>query len=118
MPRKLGFPSDAHARLYRAIRRFLDIDQLRDVARGGADAGWSGFTYTSDCVPFYQRHEQDIWELLNEAAEAQGVKPMELVAGFARSDMAESPEGLKNLLAWFALEEIARMVDDQLSQEG
>lgn len=115
MAKKLEFPSEAHERLYRAIRRHLDLGNLRDVVRGGADAGWPGFTYTSDCVRFYRKHKDDIWELLTEAAEQQGMKPMELVASFGRSDMAETPEGFENLLAWFALEEIARMVDDQLS---
>jgi hypothetical protein len=90
----------------------LTVEELRDVAAHGADAGWGGFTYTRDCVRFYEANEGAIWALLREAADDQGVHPLALVATFSRADMADSEAGLKNLLAWFALEEVARAVAD------
>ena len=63
--------SDTHEALYRAIKEHcsLEDDSLLEVAQHGADAGWGGFTYTSDCVEFYDANEAAIYELLNETAE-------------------------------------------------
>ena len=84
------------------------LQSMCEVAEYGADTGWPGFTYTSDCVAFYEKNEEAIYALLHEVAEAFGQEVAELIATFARSDMADTPDGHKNLLAWFALEEVGR----------
>ena len=97
---------EAITRLRQAIE--LSDAELADVAAHGADAGFSGFIYTSECAEFYDKHESDIYELLNDAADDMGCANVEeLVSTFTRSDMLSWPEGRKNLLAWFALEEVA-----------
>src|SRR5882724_5897294 len=97
-----------YERLYKAIKDHCDLEDssIRDAAAHGADAGFGGFTYTKDACEFYQANKDDIWELLRDAADQQGMKPMELVSHFGRSDMAEDPDQFENLLAWFALEEV------------
>jgi hypothetical protein len=86
-----------------------DYNPLEDVTNHGADAGFSGFIYTTETVEFYDKHEQAIYDLLNEESEDMGYSnPEEMVSQFARSDMLDSPDGRKNLLAWFALETVAR----------
>lgn len=82
---------------------------IEDVANYGADTGWGGFTYTTDCVEFYEAHEAAIWDMLQDDADNFGYdNPMALVATFGRADMADSKDGLANLLAWYALEAICR----------
>lgn len=95
--------------LARSIRRSLGKDQRHDVYTHGADSGWPGFSYTSDCVRFYNRHETAIWELLSDDAENMGESIPQFIAGFRRVDMAYSGDGFKNLLTWYALETICRM---------
>lgn len=101
--------------IVRRVKRHggLDNDTLKDAGRHGADAGWGGFTYTTDCVKFYDRNEELIWELLARTAEDMGESPLALVITFRRGDMADSLDGFKNLLAWFTLEEAGRYLSDR-----
>lgn len=87
---------------------------IEDVANNSADAGFSGFTYTSECVEFYNEHEDAIYELLLEDADSMGYSNIEeMVSNFGRSDMLDSPDGRKNLLAWYALETVCRRLVDE-----
>lgn len=88
---------------------------IEDVANHSADAGWGGFTYTTECVEFYERHKDALWEMLREDSEEFGYSnPMEFVVTFNRSDMLDDEDGLKNLLAWYALETVCRRLVDEL----
>lgn len=105
----------------------------------GADAGWSGFTWHSDTVPFSQTHKRAILrcagELAHEIGEGNAVA---LVQGFRclkdyRDDVADVLTGCSddedastvvwNALAWFALEEVGRSLagadlDDDDAEEA
>ena len=108
--------SDLYTRLLEKIKEHseMDLDQIKDAAQHGADVGWPGFTYTLDCVDFYNANKEDIWELARDMADSMGHKSVpELVGTFARVDMADNADGFANLLAWFALEEVGRWADDQ-----
>lgn len=66
----------------------LDAEQIEDLAGHGADAGWPGLSYTSDCVELFERFEEEIREALNDDTEAYGYEsPEAFVATFGRSDM-------------------------------
>ncbi len=111
-------------RLTRAILRRLNRDELADVARNSADAGWSGFTYYSDTVAFYKAHKGDILEMAKQMADELGEDMLAMVAGFGclRNDKLDATEigealfsgrgenatNVRNAMAWFALEEVAR----------
>ena len=43
----------------------LDTEQIEGLADHGADAGWPGLTYTSDCVELFERFQDEIREALN-----------------------------------------------------
>ena len=95
--------------LLEAIRQHTDLDddQIMEAATHGADCGWPGFSYNHEAAEFFDRHDQLIWEHLRESAEDLGERsPVSLIASFGRADMAETFQGLKVLLAWFALEEV------------
>jgi hypothetical protein len=89
----------------------LSKDELADLARHGADAGWQGLTYTRDTVELFDAYGDEIWDMAYEVAEQYGTKNvLEFIAGFQRADMASSLDGFKNLMVWFAAETIAQEV--------
>ena len=110
---------ETYRKLYRAIKEHseLEDDAIRDAGSHGADAGWGGFCYTTECVEFYDANESDIYELLNEDADSMGHKNVdEMISQFTRSDMLSWPEGRKNLLAWYALESVGRRLEENPSE--
>ena len=87
-------------------------DELSDIAGHGADAGWPGITYTTDCVRLFDRYGDEIWEMAAQDADDMGHKNVaEMIAGFNRSDMLGSLDQFKNLMVWYAVEAIARRHD-------
>lgn len=96
-------------KMIRAIRRQLATDQLADVATYGADAGYPGFSYYTDTVKFYNRHEEAIWQLLEQDADDFGFDSVPAyIASFNRASDAVDITQFKNLLTWYALEHVAR----------
>lgn len=119
-------------RLFKAIRRKFTKEELKDVAKGGADAGWHDFTYYSDTYKFYRTYHDEILAELNEMAEDIGEGVMELVKSFrdckdySIDEIGKAlfaPKSWKNAgdpdiviansCAWFALEQVARFVEDE-----
>ena len=98
------------AEMIRAIRNHsgMNLSEIAEVAKHGADAGFPGFIYTSDAVKFYEEHHAKIWDMLWEDAEGMGTTPIKMIAGFNRADMATTYDGFANLLAWYALERAAQ----------
>jgi len=113
--------------LIEAVRKQLGEDGdddfnsiMRDVASHGADTGWPGFTYTMDCVEFHDANEDAIWELLYEDGVAQGDHDSvaEFIGTFHRKDMGNDLRSLKNLLAWYTLEAVARHIVDAVEVDA
>ncbi len=71
------FPS-----LTRSILRQLNREDLAEVARHGADAGWSGFTYHTDTLRFYAHHKADILKLAEDMASDLGEDMLAMIASF------------------------------------
>ena len=102
--------------LLKAIREHSDLElsSIRDAGQYGADTGFSGFTYTADGADFYRANDHLIDGMLQEAADDFGHKSVaELVASFVRSDMTDTRDGHDCLLAWYALEEAGRWLNDR-----
>lgn len=98
-----------------AIKKHSGLDDEHIIAASQhADTGWSGLTYRKDCCEFFDANSKAIWDMVVDMAERVGGKPLELVARFGRSDMADTWDGLRNLLAWFALEEAGRWLESQV----
>ncbi len=72
----------SNPKLARAVIRQTGRENLEDIARHGADAGYSGFTYYSDTVSFFKRNRMAIRALAEQQAEDFGQTPMEMIAGF------------------------------------
>ena len=99
---------DAAQRFREWLRATLDAEQITELAAHGADTGWPGLTYTSDCVELFERYAEEIREALHEDTEAFGYdSPEAFMATWRRSDMLWSEEGRKNLLVWYMAERTA-----------
>lgn len=101
-----------------------------DVANYGANRGFSGFIYYTDTNTFFKRNKAAILECANELANELGEEVLAMIAGFncLKTDVAtvseamhnprtNDPENVRNALAWFALEEVARSYSDLLEAE-
>ena len=47
-------------------QRFTDADEIKDVAQYGCSGGVSGFIYSSELFDFFNEHEDDIEDVLND----------------------------------------------------
>ena len=118
--------------LINACIRAVGKESLPDVMNHGANTGWSGFTYTADCVSFFKRHKGSILQMVNNMASDLGEAPATMVAGFQCLKIkVDDSEGMRevyraldgrvqgdetqvaNVLAWFTLEEVARAMCDE-----
>ena len=87
--------------------------ELRDIARYGADTGWTGLTWYSDTAKLYNRFKAELWEMLAEDAEASGYSPLAFLANLSRSadDIATACH-FENLMTWYAAERTARVLTE------
>lgn len=104
-----------------------------DIANYGASGGVSGFIYYTDTCKFYARHRELIKEVASEMANSFGQGIIEMIQGFnclgtdySCDEIGQTLYGPKsehstqvaNALAWFALEEVARLVNDYFDENG
>lgn len=106
------------------------LETLKDVANYGASGGWNGFTYYSDTVKFFDDNKDLIMESLKELASDLGEGLLEMISSFrclhneysvdeiAEVIFANSEYGeyaIKNALSWYALEEVAIQLYDDIT---
>lgn len=95
--------------------------QLRDVAKGGADAGWHGFTYYTETTAFAERHYKAIMaaviEFERETGQPFGETTKNRNGEYGTYRAADETEAL-NWLAWFALESVAYDYERICEEEG
>lgn len=87
--------------------------QARDIANHGADSGWPCITYTQDCCNIFDKFAAEIWEMAADDAEQMGETICQMIAGFRRADMADTWDGFRNLMCWYACEKVAREIEDK-----
>lgn len=104
------------------------MNTLQDVLKGGADAGFGGFIYHTETNNFYDENDTEIIKIVEETADNLGEEVLTVIAGFnclndvTPSEVAkviyadeeledEMHVEIKNALAWFALEEVARAAE-------
>ena len=95
----------------------LTLADIRQAGEHGADAGWGGFTYTSDGADFTRANRSLVWDLLGDEAEEFGFENVAaFVASFTRADMADTEDGFDCLLAWYVLESAGRYLEDNAEE--
>ena len=79
-----------------------DIFIIKDISKHGCSGGFGGLIYYNETVRFHDEHEQEIWDLLHEYAEEEGLKLVDKLAQVSKD--AGSLTQLKNQLVWWAVE--------------
>ncbi len=107
------------------------MDSVMDVVNHGADSGFAGFTYYSETHKFAIKHRNNIVKLLEDMSDQLGEDTVSMVGNFGvfrnspmdqedKKDLYKYLGGgrpdqgaITNVMAWFALEEVCRMFDNQ-----
>lgn len=74
--------------------RFTDVDELKDVAKYGCSGGVNGFIYYSENEKFFDEHEDEIYDYLNDC-------------GYSMQDFTHSGSTIRSLktdLVWCVVE--------------
>jgi len=92
---------------------------LEEVVKHGCVNGCvSSLIYYEDTVKFHDKFEEEIWEMLYDEHEDFGFKSItEYIASFNGSKEVCSIDQFKNLLAWYAVENVARQILDEKEQK-
>ena len=83
---------------------------IKDTAEHGCSGGTIGeLIYYADTSAFYDKYQDEIWRRLNDMAQDMDCESiLHLIATFNGVSSVGSPVQLKNLLAWWAAEEVCR----------
>jgi len=102
-----------------------------DVNSYGAAGGFSGFTYYTDTVKFFNNNRAEIIYVARDMADQLGEETIEMIRSFnclgkkyTGDEIGQTLYGAKrdvntqisNALAWFALEEVCRSYVDALQE--
>ena len=82
--------------------------ELGDIASHGCACGFAGLTYYTQTCYLYDKFEYEIWEKLQDEAEAEGTTPIQYMGYFNGVNNIASPQTFKNALVWWYCETIAR----------
>ena len=97
-----------------SILDWLLDTQTRSTIRDTAEHGCSGGTiseliYYEDTAAFYEKYQDEIWRRLNDMAQDMDCESiLHLIVTFNGAKEVGSHLQLKNLLAWWAAEEVCR----------
>ena len=79
-----------------------DIGLIKDIAKHGCSGGVSGITYYSETSAFHDQHAEEIWQMIGDQADDNGLKNGEFL-----QHVTSDPTSLttfKNDLVWWAVE--------------
>ena len=79
-----------------------EVFLVSDISKHGCSGGFGGLIYYNETVRFHDEHEEEIWELLYDHAQEEGVKLADKLAQVSKD--AGSLTQLKNQLVWWAVE--------------
>ena len=103
------------------VREQYDNDELRNIADHGCVSGCaSGLIYYNETTAFYDKFTDEIWDMLyqqmNDMGETQNI--MQFIAQFNGADNVGSDHQFKNLLCWYAVEEIAHELLGEIESDN
>ena len=100
--------------------RVKDEDiHLEDVIEHGCVSGCvSSLIYYSDTVKFYDKFEDEIWDMLEEDTNQFGNDNiLQTISQFNGAKNVGGLDQFKNLLAWYSVEETCRKILDEKEKE-
>lgn len=92
------------------IRENYEADDIQDIALRGCVNGFSGVTYYSETTDLYNKFHKDIWDMLWDISEEQGITQMKLISNLIGQDNVGSDAQFKNHLVWNAFEYICSII--------
>ena len=78
-----------------------DIGLIADIAKHGCSGGVTGITYYAETTAFHDHHQEEIWQLVQDHADAAGLKNGEFLQHISQDPT--SLTGLVNDLVWWAV---------------
>ena len=93
--------------------RFL----ISDIAKYGCSGGVSGITTYAETCAFYDKHKTEIWDLLYDMSEDQNFSIPFLISDFNGARQVTCEDSFKNLLVWWAVEHVARDIENSAEDE-
>ena len=89
-----------------------DKSTIEDVTRHGCSGGTIGeLIYYADTSAFYEKYKEEIWRRLSDMADDLGCESiLHLIVTFNGAKEVGSHLQLKNLLAWWAAEDVGREI--------
>jgi len=85
----------------------FEHNELVDIANYGAQNGFHGLIYYSETTKLYRQYKENIWDMLYEDADSQGLTVTELIDSFNGSKNVNNEDQFENLLVWYAAEKVA-----------
>jgi len=87
-----------------------DKSTIEDVTRHGCSGGTiSELIYYADTSAFYEKYKEEIWRRLSDMADDLGCESiLHLIVTFNGAKEVGSELQLRNLLAWWAAEDVCR----------
>jgi len=86
---------------------------IDDLLQNGCQSGMvSDLIYYTDTTAFFQKHEEEIYEILRDYADEGLGYPEDYLRGWDKSDPFAKDTNNQNLLAWFGFEETARRMHE------
>jgi len=94
------------------ITNNLEEGQIAEVVLHGCAGGVVGeLIYYADTSAFYEKYKEEIWQRLWDLwSDFGGDSVLHLIATFNGADGVGSDDQFRNLLAWWACEEVCREV--------
>jgi hypothetical protein len=90
---------------------------ISDIAKYGCSGGVAGLTYHKETCAFYDKHKTEIWDLLYEMSEDQNFSIPFLISDFNGARQVTCEDSFKNLLVWWAVEHVARDIENSAEDE-
>jgi len=91
-----------------------EVFLLEDIVNHGCSGGVSGLIYYNETTKFHDEYENEIWDMLEEDKNNFGHKHiLETISSFNGAKNVGSLTQLKNLLAWYVVEETCRKMLDE-----
>ena len=104
------------------ITNNLEEGQIADVILEGCQSGIvSELIYYADSCAFYEKYEGEIWDRLDQMSCDMGeASILHLIATFNGAKSVGSHDQFRNLLAWWACEDVCREIiaDKEADEEA
>lgn len=94
-----------------------ELSSISDCAYHGVSSGCGGeFIYTSKCVDFYSEHKSVLWDMINDAADEQGIKPLDFIASLQGCGDVSDHDSLATTIVWYCVEYVCQQIDNDATE--